>query len=487
MDRRIFLKQGLAAGGLGFLPFLSPCNSKANLSGERTNPGNRKPNIIYILSDNLGYGDLGCYGQKDIQTPHIDHMATEGMRFTQHYAGSTVCAPSRCTLLTGFHTGHASIRENATTPLEPSDVTIGDVAKQAGYRTAVIGKWGGGEAGSTGIPNRQGFDYFVGYLNQVHAHNYYPEFLWRNEEKITLRNIVQRKGPLVPFYQGPHGGVSTNKLDYSHDLFTKEAFNFIKTNKDHPFFLYLAYAIPHPNTQAGPDGMEVPDLGIYANKNWPKPAVGRAAMITYMDKDIGRLFQLLKELNLDDHTIVFLGSDNGPLRQNSYNPEFFNSNGGLRGVLWSHYEGGLRVPLIVRWPGKIEAGSTSDHISALWDVLPTLADIVGVEPPEGIDGISFLPALLGQPQKEHEFLYWEWYRRTGEQAIRKGKWKAVRYDVMTEPDPPLELYDLNADPKETTDIAARHPDVVAELKRLMKESHIESPNPKWKMYGEGKG
>ena len=407
-------------------------------------PAKRPPNVIFIMADDLGYGDLGCYGQETIRTPNLDRMAAEGTRFTQVYAGSTVCAPSRCVLMTGYHTGHARIRGNARDPILPEDVTVAEVLKGAGYDTALVGKWGLGEEGSVGVPNRQGFDDFFGYLNQHHAHNYYPEFLYRQEERVTL------PGNGI----GPDDNVAVERVTYSHDLFAEEAIGWVKEHAEGPFFLYLALTIPHANNEGGRatgDGMEVPDYGPYADEDWPDPEKGRAAMITRMDGDVGRLLDLLDDLGIDDDTIVFFTSDNGPHREGNSDPDFFDSNGPLRGIKRDLYEGGIRVPMIVRWPGHVPAGESDDQVWAFWDVLPTLAELAGAADavPSDIDGLSMLPAILGpdaagRPQEDHESLYWEFHEgRASKQAVRMGDWKGVRLS----PSGPLELYDLATDPR----------------------------------------
>jgi len=425
-----------------------------------------RPNIIFIQADDLGYGDLSCYGQRKFKTPNIDRLAAEGLRFTQYYAGSTVCAPSRSALMTGQHTGHTRIRGNARHPLLPEDLTVAEVLKSApgaGYKTALIGKWGLGEAGTTGVPNRQGFDYFFGYLNQRHAHNYYPTFLWRNEERIKLRNVV-------PDEDEEGSGNSTNRVDYTHDLMAEESLRFIERNCGGPFFLYLAFTIPHANNEAKNKGMEVPDLGEFANKDWPDQEKAKAAMITRMDRDVGRLMALLKKLGIDDNTLVFFTSDNGPHREGGVEPDFFDSNGPLRGIKRDLYEGGIRVPMIGRWPKRIKAGAKSDQVWAHWDFLPTLAEIVGVKAPTNIDGISMFNALLGRRQRNHEFLYWEFHERGFSQAARTGDWKAVRRSL----DSPLELYDLKNDPGEQNDVAVKHPEVVKKIEDYLKTARTES-------------
>ncbi len=426
----------------------------------------QKPNIIFIMADDLGYGDLGCYGQKMIQTPHLDRVAAEGMRFTDFYAGSTVCAPSRCCLMTGFHTGHARVRGNARVPLLPEDVTVAEVLQEAGYATGIIGKWGLGEPESTGIPNRQGFDTWFGYLNQKHAHNYYPDHLWRNQEKVFLPgNVVQN-------------GVATERATYSHDLFAEEALRFVEHHAEGPFFLYLALTIPHANNEAGPEGMEVPSDEPYSAKDWPQPQKNHAAMITRMDRDVGRLMDRLKDLGIDEHTIVFFTSDNGPHKEGGGDPTFFQSSGPLRGYKRSLHDGGIRVPLLVRYPGHIQPGTTSDWVGAFWDVPATLADLAGMEFPTGADGISFRRELLGQPgQKGHDFLYWEFHERGSSQAARHGHWKAVRKQISG----PLELYDLSQDLEEENDVAGEHPEVIREFEAYFAQARTDSPH--WQIRG----
>jgi arylsulfatase A-like enzyme len=430
-----------------------------------------KPNIIFVLADDLGYGDLGCYGQQQIRTPNIDRMAAEGLRFTDHYAGSTVCAPSRCSLMTGLHTGNTYVRGNreikpmGQLPLPADTPTVPKLLKQAGYTTALIGKWGLGGPDSTGTPNRQGFDYFFGYLCQRHAHNYYPEFLFRNDERVPLDNEVASDRP-------DGAGVATKKGQYSYDLMAEEALKFVEANKDGPFFLYLAITIPHANNEAGKQGMEVPDYGIYADEDWPDAQKGHAAMITRLDRDMGRLMQKLKDLDIDEDTIVFFTSDNGPHREGGADPDFFDSNGPLRGIKRDLYEGGIRVPLIARWPGRIDAGRTTDHVSAFWDFMPTFAVLSGQKPPADTDGLCMVPTLLGrtEKQKKHQFLYWEFHERGSKQAVRMGRWKAVRFGAAGR----LELYDLETDLGETADVADGHPEVVAAIVEYLATARTES-------------
>lgn len=421
-----------------------------------------KPNIIFILADDLGYGDLGCYGQKQIQTPNIDRLAADGMRFTQCYAGSTVCAPSRCALMTGLHSGQGTIRGNALVPLRPTDITVATILKQAGYKTGLVGKWGLGEPESTGTPNRQGFDYFYGYLNQGHAHNYYPDYLWRNQERVTLAgNVIGTPN------------VSKERAQYAHDLFTSEALSFVDKHKDGPFFLYLAYTIPHANnerTRADGNGQEVPSDAPYSDKPWSQPHKNFAAMVTRMDRDVGALRKRLKQLDLDRKTIVFFSSDNGPHKEGGNDPKFFQSAGPLRGIKRDLYEGGIRVPMIVSWPGKAAAGAVSDQTWAFWDFLPTAAELAGAKVPANLDGISMAPTLFGKQQAQHPALYWEFHERGFKQAVRMGDWKAVRPKVGAA----LELYDLKADVGETIDVAGKHPDVVARIEAYLKDARTDS-------------
>ncbi len=463
MNRREWLRTaGLAGGGL----MAGACASAA-----APEQSTQRPNIIWIMADDLGYGDLGCYGQQVIQTPNLDRLASEGVKFTQCYAGSTVCAPSRCALMTGLHTGHCWIRGNARIPLRPEDVTVAELLKDAGYTTGLIGKWGLGNEDTTGIPNKQGFDYFFGYLDQGHAHNYYPEFLWRNEERVPLKGNVESK---------TDKGVAVQKAIYSHDLFAQEALDFVEKHRDEPFFLYLALTTPHANNEGGRatgNGMEVPDYGPYADQDWPDPQKGQAAMITRMDRDIGRLMDRLKALGLDENTIVFFTSDNGTHKEGGADPEFFHSSGPLRGYKRDLYEGGIRVPMIVQWTGKLNPGQTSDQVWAFWDFLPTAVELAGGTAPDDIDGVSMMQTLrllgiggIKRMQLQHEYLYWEFHERGFKQAVRTGDWKAVRPGVGQ----PLELYDLSKDIGETTNVADQHPDVVARIEDYLKTARTEN-------------
>ena len=437
------------------------CNSLHQVDPAEVPP----PNIIAIVADDLGYGDLGCYGQKDILTPSLDRMAAEGMRFTNFYAGSTVCAPSRATLMTGLHTGHTSIRGNNKLALKSSTVTMADILKSAGYRTGLIGKWGLGDVGSTGEPNLQGFDYFYGYLNQTHAHNYYPEFLFRNRDQVPLGNIL----PEPKREDG--AGVAIKKRHYSHDLIAEEALQFV--SKEEPFFLALMFTIPHANNEALSKGMEVPDYGVYTHKDWTEARKGHAAMISRMDADIGKLLAKLRKIGADDNTVVLFTSDNGPHREGGYDPTSNNSNGLLRGIKRDLYEGGIRVPLIARWINRIAPGSVSDRIGAFWDLLPTFAEFAGADTPDGLDGISMAGTLVGSEvdSDDKRFLYWEFHEgEASKQAIRVGNWKGVRLA----PNKPIELYNVDKDLGETTDVASTNLDVVHTIEQYLQTARTES-------------
>lgn len=452
---------------------LSVFSTKTGFSAE----ARRVPNVVFILADDLGYGDLSCYGQETLETPHLDRMAREGMRFTQHYAGSTVCAPSRCVLLTGQHTGHARIRGNGPSRLLDRDVTIAHRLKSAGYATGCVGKWGVGNPPPLNDPQRMGFDEFYGYVNMYHAHNFYPEFVIRNGKKVELRNRVADKWkPFLDLSDPRHGrGVAVKRVDYVPDLVADEAIRFIEQNQDHPFFLYFAMNVPHANNEAGKQGMEVPDQYEFDQKDWPEPEQGFAAMIRNIDRDVNRVLTTLKQLGLDENTLVIFSSDNGPHKEGGHSAEFFQSSGAVRGTKRDVYEGGIRVPFIARWPGTIPAGTTSDHISAFQDVMPTLCELANVEPPQEIDGISMVPTLTGQAeeQPQHVYLYWEFFEQGGKQAVRRGDWKAVRRNTLRNPDGPLELYNLKNDLREENDIAADHPNIVEAMRKIMTEAHVE--------------
>ncbi len=434
----------------------------------------RRPNVVLILCDDLGYAELGCYGQKKIRTPNIDRLAREGIRFTQYYSGSPVCAPSRCVLLTGKHSGHAAVRNNREVrpegqhPLPKSEITLAELLKTAGYRTAAIGKWGLGPPGTEGDPLSQGFDSFFGYNCQRHAHNHFPTYLYRNRERVPL--------------EGNDGGDTGRQ--YSHDLFEREAIAAIGTNDERPFFLYLAFTIPHLALQVPEDS-----LAEYKGK-WDDPAytggkgyrphahprAAYAAMITRMDRSIGRIIDRLDELSLSDNTLVLFTSDNGPTynRLGGSDSTFFRSAGGLRGLKGSVYEGGIRVPLIARWPTKIKAGATSNLACASYDLLPTVCELANVRQPEVTDGVSIVPTLLSRrDQKLHEFLYWEFPAYGGQQAVRLGNWKGVR-QRMSQGRDEIELYNLNDDAAEKNDVGDKHPDIVAKIAAIMRREHQPS-------------
>jgi uncharacterized sulfatase len=438
-----------------------------------------RPNIVLIVADDLGYGDLGCYGQTLIQTPQLDQLAARGLRFTQFYAGSTVCAPSRCVLMTGLHTGHCSIRGNGRENLRPEDITLAEVLQQAGYLTGICGKWGLGHEGSTGVPTLQGFDFFFGYVDQHHAHNYYPSFLHLNEHRLPLTNVVPGAGDFGD-------GVASQKLQYSHDLIIEQALEFVRRAGQRPFFLYLPLTIPHANNEAGKQGMEVPELGEYADRDWPEPQRAHAAMITRMDRDIGRMIALLNANSLEQRTLILFTSDNGPHREGGFDPSFANSNGPLRGIKRSLHDGGIRVPLIAAWSGQIRAGRTTDWVGGFQDLLPTLAELAGAASamPAGLDGISLVSTLTEQgTQVDHDYLYWAFYEQGGGEAIRRGDWKAVRQPQHS----PLRLYQLNHDAGEHHNLAAEFPQVVRELESLMRVAYHHSPRWQFPVPPNGAG
>jgi arylsulfatase A len=432
-----------------------------------------RPNIILIQADDLGYGDLGAYGQRHFSTPNIDRLAAEGLRFTQYYSGSTVCAPSRASLMTGLHTGHVWVRGNGEIPLRPEDATVGMALREAGYRTAVIGKWGLGSVGTTGLPPLKGFEYSFGFLDHRHAHRQYTDHLFRNGARVPVD--VQR--------------------DYVGDLFTSEALEFIGRRDERPFFLYLNYTVPHaelrapeeaiapfrskfeepaPFTNAGADarvtGADGPSLGY---RSQPTPRAAFAAMITRMDGDVGRIMAGLRDAGQDARTLVLFTSDNGPHREGGADPVFFGSSGPLRGVKRDLYEGGIRVPMIARWPGTVPAGRTSDHPWAHWDFFPTAAELAGARAPADLDGMSMTRALRGEAQPTHAFFYWEFHERGFQQAVRMGSWKAVR----VKPGAPLELYDLSRDVPEASNVAANHPDVIEKIEAYLKSAR--TPSDRW--------
>jgi arylsulfatase A-like enzyme len=437
-----------------------------------------RPNLIWIMADDLGYGDLGCYGQKVIQTPRLDQMAREGLRFTQFYAGATVCAPSRSVLMTGQHHGHTRVRGNAgannplAQALRAEDVTVARVLQTAGYRTALIGKWGLGDIGAAecGLPRRQGFDYFFGYLNQHHAHNHFPDFLWRNEERVRLPNVVTPVGDFG-------GGYATEAKVYADDLLADEVFQFVAQHTDHPFFLYWCPVVPHANnerTRVLQDGAEVPDYGIYADRNWPQPDKGQAAMITRLDHLVGRLLDELQRLQLAKNTLVVFSSDNGPHNESNHDLARFEPAGPLTGIKRSLTDGGIRVPCIAWWPGHVRAGQETDHVAYFGDWFATAAELAGAPIPAGLDSLSFVPTLrpAAAAQPRHEFLYWEFHERGFSQAaLYQGRWKAIRERAATAP---LVLYDLRTDIAEKVDVAAQHPDIVEKLDAYLQSARSAS-------------
>jgi len=453
----------------------------------------KKPNIIYILADDLGYSELGCYGQARIKTPFIDSIATEGMKFTDHYSGHAVCAPSRCVLMTGLHTGHSFVRGNFGMPYAgqlaiPKDtVTIHRLLKKAGYTTGVFGKWGLGGPGSTGVPWKQGVDHFFGYLDQWRAHNYYPTFLYRNDKRVKLNNRYfsahqrLKTVPKDPNYEKNYLG-----KDYSPDIINKEALEFIEKNKSKPFAMWITTTIPHVALQVPEKALkkyrgtftETPYLGEKGYLPHPTPRAAYAAMVSRMDTHVGAVLKKLKELGLDDNTIVMFASDNGPTFNGGSDSKFFHSAGPLRGLKCSLWEGGIKIPFIARWKNHIPAGTKTNFVSGFWDIMPTLLELTGNEKliPKNIDGISLVPTLLQKgKQKQHEYLYWESHHgRGGTKAVRMGKWKALGIVDQKQNFKRFMLFDLSNDIGETKDISIEYPDVVAKIKKIMTEGRSQS-------------
>ncbi len=445
-----------------------------------------RPNIIFILADDLGYGDLGCYGQQKFATPNIDRLAREGARFTQFYAGNTVCAPSRCTLMTGLHNGHAPVRGNqevlpeGQAPMPADTFTLGKMFKQAGYQTALIGKWGLGYPGSASDPLKAGFDSFFGYNCQRHAHWAYPDYLWRNNQRVILRENQE----------GKH-------TQYASDLFEAEALNYLAEHKDKPFFLYLALTSPHaellvPEDSSAPyqgrwpekpflmdgDGGDRSGFGAYHSS--PTPRAAFAGMVSRLDRAVGRLLEQLKRLKLDDSTLVIFTSDNGPHKEGGADPDFFKSGGPLRGYKRDLTEGGIRVPFIARWPGRIAPGVTAAQVGYFGDMMATFAELTGASLPPALDSISLVPTLTGRSvQAQHEYLYWEFYENGVSQAVLlDGRWKAIRLKEVTAP---IQLYDLFNDIGERTDVAKQNPVLVARSAEIMRTVHED--NDTWKISG----
>lgn len=467
---------------IAFILCFAACKEQQGNATTKEVAENKQPNIIYILADDLGYGDLGCYGQTKFATPNIDKLASQGMLFTQHYSGSTVCAPSRSSLMTGMHTGHTAVRGNKEMrpegqhPIPDSTYTIAEMFKSKGYTTGAFGKWGLGFPGSEGDPMAQGFDTFYGYNCQRFGHHYYPHHVWSNNDSIPLKG---------------NEGSKTNV--YAPALIHEKTLAFIEDNKDKPFFLYVPSVIPHAELAAPENvlkkyrGKYEPELvydGVDEGSEFRKGAYASqkeshatfVAMVSILDEQVGEIMDKVKELGLEDNTMIVFTSDNGPHQEGGADPDYFDSNGELRGYKRDLYEGGVRVPMVVSWPGKIKPSSKTDHVSAFWDVFPTFSSMVEADIPSNIDGVSFLPTLQSNmaAQKKHEYLYWEFHEKGGRQAVRKGKWKAVKYDVLEKPTAPLELYDLSNDIKEENNIAKQYPEIVKEMEVIIKEARTPS-------------
>ncbi|MBD0777844.1 arylsulfatase [Maribacter sp. ANRC-HE7] len=459
------------------LVVLSSCNNqkKANETIQKL-----KPNIIYILADDLGYGDLSLTGQENFSTPNIDKLSEDGLFFTQHYAGSTVCAPSRSSLMTGQHTGHTFIRGNRGVkpegqyPLDSTVITVSKLLKSEGYITGAFGKWGLGYPSSEGDPNNQGFDEFYGYNSQTIGHNYYPYHLWHNQTKVILE-----------------GNKGKKTETYAPNIIHEKAMSFIEKNKDSTFFMYYPTIIPHAELVApeeymvkfrgkllpeknyqGIDEGERYKNGGYGSQKEPHTAF--AAMVYLLDKQVGEIRKKVEELGIAENTIIIFTSDNGPHKEGGADPNYFNSNADLRGYKRDLYEGGIRVPMIAYWPGKIKADATSNHISAFWDFLPTVCEMAQIETPKNIDGISFLPELLGEKQVSHDYLYWEFHEQGGKQAVRFGDWKGVRLKMGNNAKAPIELYNLASDIGEQNNIADKNPEIVEKISNIMEREHSYS-------------
>lgn len=496
--------------------------SQTALAQQTTNQRNQKPNIIYILADDLGYGELGCYGQKKIETPNIDQLAANGIRFTQHYSGAPVCAPSRCVLLTGQHMGHAYIRGNdewaergkvwdykamfADSSLEgqrplPADlVTFPQLLQKSGYTTGIVGKWGLGAPNTNSTPLQKGFDFFFGYNCQRQAHTYYPLHLYKNNRRVYLANDTVAPNTKLATGADPYDLKSYSKYtlkEYAADLMFKEIASFVEQNRHHPFFLYWATTIPHAPIQAPQRwvdyyvkkfGDEKPYLGDKGYFPHRYPHAGYAAMISYLDEQVGLLVKQLKESGLYDNTLIVFTSDNGPTYNGGTDSPWFNSGGPFKSEFgWGKgftHEGGFRVPMIASWPGRIKPGTVSHHISAFWDVMPTICEIAEIKPMPISDGISFLPTLLGSKQTEHPYLYWEFPETGGQQAVRIGKWKGIRPNIG-KGNLKIELYNLDTDPQELTDLASQNPEIVRQIEQIMAKEHVPATQDIFKMKALG--
>lgn len=478
-------KRDLSICLFGLILIFSACR-QTTAEEQATQSDSQKPNIVYILADDLGYGDLSCYGQTKFSTPNIDRLAANGLKFTQHYSGTTVCAPSRSSLMTGLHTGHTFIRGNkgmideagnrieGQYPIPDELVTMAELLKEEGYITGAFGKWGLGGPGTEGDPNNQGFDQFYGYNCQSLAHHYYPYHLWDNQEKVMLK-----------------ANAGKQKNQYAPDLIHEQTLQFLEKNKDTSFFLFIPSVIPHAelitpdsimDLYRGKYGKEKPYKGVddgprYRNgpyESQAEPHAAFVAMVRLLDQQVGEILDKLETLGLSENTIVMFTSDNGPHLEGGADPDFFDSNGPLKGYKRDLYEGGIRVPMIASWPGTIKAGET-DHISAFWDILPTLMELSGAPTPENLDGLSLLPTLTGKgEQKRHDYLYWEFHEKGGRQAVRMGQWKGVKYNVLKDPGAPLELYDLNQDIGEENNVAGQHPEIVAQMEEILHKARENS-------------
>lgn len=457
-----------------------------------------KPNVIYIFADDLGYGELGCYGQKKIKTPYLDQLAAQGMRFTQHYSSAPVCAPSRCGLMTGRHTGHTYIRgnyelggfedekEGGQMPLNEGAFTLGHLFQKAGYKTGAVGKWGLGMANTTGNPNQQGFDFFYGLLCQKQSHNFYPTHLWKNGEKVSLNNTFIKVHK--PMAEGDENYEYYTGNEYAIDKMTEQASAFIKEHKSQPFFLYLPYTLPHLSLQAPAEAVKAylgqfddkPYRGQHGYASTRYQYATYAAMISYLDEQVGQIWNLVKKLGIEENTIIMFSSDNGATFDKAVDTRFFESSGPFKGVKRDVYEGGIRMPMIAYWKNKIKAGQITDHISTQYDVMATCADLLRTKPALPTDGISFLPTLLQKGvQQKHDFLYFEFPENGGQLAVRIDNWKGVKRNIKTNPKAAWEVYDLSKDEGEQNNIAAQHPELIAQFDAIVKREHRPSHIQDW--------
>jgi arylsulfatase A-like enzyme len=468
MESQIIAKSRLAFVLLILLEVLLQVSRP--LFAETSHATARPPNIVLILADDLGYGDCGCYGQTRLRTPNIDRLGKDGMRWTQFYAGSTVCAPSRCVLMTGKHTGRCLIRGNSKESLPPSETIFPEILREAGYHCGLFGKWGLGQAGSTGTPLKKGFDDFLGYLDQSHAHNFFTTFLDFKEGRKQLRNIVPNESEMG-------AGIASEKIDDASEIILEQALDFLKNHKSEPFFLFLSINLPHANNEAGNRGTQEFGFGRYAQEDWPAAEKGFANMVEKMDLQVGRLIDRIDALELGESTLILFTSDNGPHHEGGHKDTFFSSSGSLKGSKRSLNDGGIRVPTLARWTGKIKPSSVSDQIGCFDDLFPTFTELAAASQslPTDLTGVSLVPTLLGNPeqQKQREYLYWSFYEGGLGQAVRSGPWKFVEQPLGSVP----KLYRIDQDPKEEKDLASSEPYILTKMKKHIADAYVPGNSP----------